>query len=62
MSFERLHGFHNALLEYSQSKTYKKRAKFRDDEISVVLAPSENRQIHYEVFPAEHIDDEMRIF
>ena len=32
MNFKRLHGWHNALFEYSQSKTYKiKLAKFRDD-------------------------------
>jgi len=37
MNFERLHGWHNALFEYSHSKIYKiKRAKFRDDEMSVV--------------------------
>ncbi|WP_462112098.1 hypothetical protein [Campylobacter concisus] len=43
MNFERLHGWHNALFEYSQSKAYKiKRAKFRDDEMSVVSAPSKN--------------------
>ncbi len=41
MNFERLHGWHNALFEYSHSKTYKiKRAKFRDDEMSVVSGPS----------------------
>ena len=45
MSFERLHGFHNALLKYSQSKTYKiKRAKFRDNEMSIVSDPPENRK------------------
>ncbi|QPI05765.1 DUF4172 domain-containing protein [Campylobacter concisus] len=37
MNFEQLHGWHNALFEYSHSKIYKiKRAKFRDDEMSVV--------------------------
>ena len=59
MNFERLHGWHNALFEYSQSKAYKiKRAKFRDDETSVVSAPSKNVQIHYEALPAERVEDE----
>ena len=63
MNFERLHGWHNALFEYSQSKTYKiKRAKFRDDEMSVVLGPSKNVQIDYEALPAERVEDEMRNF
>ena len=61
MNFERLHGWHNALFEYSQSKTYKiKRAKFRDDEMSVVSGPSKNVQIDYEALPAERVEDEMR--
>ena len=60
MSFERLHGWHNALFEYSHSKIYKtKRAKFRDDEISVVSGPSKNVQIHYEALPAERVEDEI---
>ncbi|MBE9818677.1 hypothetical protein [Campylobacter concisus] len=43
MNLERLHGWHNTLFEYIQSKTYKiKRAKFRDDEMSVVSGPPEN--------------------
>ncbi|WP_103579087.1 DUF4172 domain-containing protein [Campylobacter concisus] len=43
MNFERLHGWHNALFEHSHSKIYKiKRAKFRDDEMSVVSGPSKN--------------------
>ena len=63
MNFERLHGWHNALLEYSHSKIYKiKRAKFRDDEMSVVLGPSKNVQIDYEALPAERVEDEMRNF
>ncbi|QPI03205.1 hypothetical protein G5B95_05910 [Campylobacter concisus] len=63
MNFERLHGWHNALFEYSQSKNHKiKRAKFRDDEMSVVSAPSKNRQIHYEALPAERVENEMRNF
>ena len=63
MNFERLHGWHNALFEYSHSKIYKiKRAKFRDDEMSVVSAPSKNVQIHYEALPAERVEDEIRKF
>ncbi|WP_262378263.1 hypothetical protein [Campylobacter concisus] len=58
MNFERLHGWHNALFEYSQ--IYKiKRAKFRDDEMSVVSGPSKNVQIHYEALPAERVEDEI---
>lgn len=60
MNFERLHGWHNALFEYSQSKAYKiKRAKFRDDEMSVVSTPSKNVQIHYEALLAERVEDEI---
>ena len=60
MSFERLHGWHNTLFEYSHSKFYKiKRAKFRDDEMSVVSGPSKNVQIHYEALPAERVEDEI---
>ena len=59
MNFERLHGWHNALFEYSQSK---KRAKFRDDEMSVVSASLKNVQIHYEALPAERVENEMRNF
>ena len=60
MNFERLHGWHNALFEYSHSKIYKiKRAKFRDGEMSVVSGPSKNVQIHYEALPAERIEDEI---
>ncbi|MCA6130159.1 DUF4172 domain-containing protein [Campylobacter concisus] len=63
MNFERLHGWHNALFEYSQSKAYKiKRAKFRDDEMSVVSAPSKNVQIHYEALPAKRVENETRNF
>ncbi|WP_141090240.1 hypothetical protein [Campylobacter concisus] len=63
MNFERLHGRHNALFEYNQSKNHKtKRAKFRDDEMSVVSALSKNVQIHYEALPAERVEYEMRIF
>ena len=59
MNFERLHGWHNALFEYSQSKIHKiKRAKFRDDEMSVVSGSQENAQIHYEALPVERIEDE----
>ena len=59
MSFERLHGLHNALFEYSHSKIYKiKRAKFREDEMSVVSGSQENVQIHYEALPAERVEDE----
>ena len=59
INFEQLHGWHNSLFEYSHSKIYKiKRAKFRDDEMSVVSGPSKNVQIHYEALPAEHIEDE----
>ena len=48
-----------ALFEHSHSKIYKiKRAKFRDDEMSVVSAPSKNMQIHYEALPAERVEDE----
>ncbi|WP_181001556.1 hypothetical protein [Campylobacter concisus] len=37
INLERLHGWYNTLFEYIQSKTCKiKRAKFRDDEMSVV--------------------------
>ena len=60
MNLERLHGWHNALFEYSHSKIYKiKRAKFRDDEMSVVSGPSKNVQIHYEALPAERVEDEI---
>ena len=60
MNFERLHGWHNALFEYSHSKIYKiKRAKFREDEKSVVSGPSKNVQIHYKVLPAERVEDEI---
>ena len=63
MNFERLHGWHNALFEYSHSKIYKiKRAKFRDDEMSVASAPSKNVQIHYEALPIERVENEMRNF
>ena len=63
MSFERLHGWHNALFEYNHSKAYKiKRAKFRDDEMSVVSAPSKNVQIHYEALPAKRVENETRNF
>ena len=59
MSFEWLYGWHNALFEYSHSKIYKiKRAKFRDDEMSVVSGSQENVQIDYEALPAERIEDE----
>ena len=59
MNFEQLHGWHNALFEYSHSKIYKiKRAKFRDDEMSVISGSQENVQIHYEALPAERIEDE----
>ncbi|WP_462191623.1 hypothetical protein [Campylobacter concisus] len=44
---------------YSHSKIYKiKRAKFRDDEMSVVSGHPENVQIHYEALPAERVEDE----
>ena len=60
MNFERLHGWHNALFEYSHSKIYKiKRAKFRDDEMSVISGSQENVQIRYEALPAEHVEDEI---
>ena len=60
MNFERLHGWHNALFEYSHSKIYKiKRAKFREDEMSVVSGSQENVQIHYEALPAERAEDEI---
>ena len=60
MNLERLNGWHNALFEYSQSKIYKiKRAKFRDDEMSVASGPSKNVQIHYEALPAERVEDEI---
>ena len=60
MNFERLHGWHNAFFEYNQSKNHKiKRAKFRDDEMSVVSAPSKNVQIHYEALPAQRVEDEI---
>ena len=36
-----------------------KRAKFRDDEMSVVSAPSKNVQIDYEALPAERVEDEI---
>lgn len=59
MNFERLHGWHNALFEYSHSKIYKiKRAKFRDDEMSVISGSQENVQIRYEALPAEHVEGE----
>ena len=38
------------------------RAKFRDDETSVVSAPSKNVQIHYEALPVERVEYEMRNF
>ena len=51
------------MFEYSHSKIYKiKRAKFRDDETSVVSGSQENVQIHYEALPAERVEDEMRKF
>ena len=60
MNLERLHGWHNTLFEYIQSKTYKiKRAKFRDDEMSVVSGSQENVQIDYEALPAERVGDEI---
>ena len=60
MNLERLNGWHNALFEYSHSKIYKiKRAKFRDDEMSVASGPSKNVQIHYEALPAERVEDEI---
>ncbi len=60
INFERLHGWHNALFEYSHSKIYKiKRTKFRDDEMSVVSGSQENVQIHYEALPAERVEDEI---
>ena len=60
MNSERLHGWHNVLFEYSHSKIYKiKRAKFRDDEMSVVSGSQENVQIHYEALPAERVEDEI---
>ena len=60
MSFERLHGLHNALFEYSHSKIYKiKRAKFRENEMSVVSGSQENVQIDYEALPAERVEDEI---
>ena len=63
MNFERLYGWHNALFEYNQSKNHKiKRAKFRDDEMSIVSGYPENRQIHYEALPAERVEYEMRNF
>ena len=47
-------------LNIAIAKIYKiKRAKFRDDEMSVVSAPSKNVQIHYEALPAERIEDEI---
>ncbi|WP_180997081.1 hypothetical protein [Campylobacter concisus] len=47
------------MFEYSHSKIYKiKRAKFRDNEMSVVSGPSKNVQIHYEALPAERVEDE----
>ena len=59
MNFERLHGWHNALFVYSHSKIYKiKRAKFRDDEMSVVSGSQENVQIHYDALPAERVEGE----
>ena len=59
MNFERLHGWHNALFGYSHSKIYKiKRAKFRENEMSVVSGSQENVQIHYEALPAERVEDE----
>ena len=60
MNFERLHGWHNALFEYSHSKIYKiKRAKFRENEMSVVSGSQENVQIDYEALPAERVGDEI---
>ena len=54
INLERLHSWHNTLFEYIQSKPYKiKRAKFRDDEMSVVSGSPENVQIHYEALPVE---------
>ncbi|WP_181001007.1 hypothetical protein [Campylobacter concisus] len=42
------------------AKIYKiKRAKFRDDEMSIVSDPSKNVQIHYEALPAERVEDEI---
>ncbi|WP_181001607.1 hypothetical protein [Campylobacter concisus] len=44
---------------YSHSKIYKiKRAKFRDDEMSVVSGLSKNVQIDYEALPVERVEDE----
>ncbi|MBE9856706.1 hypothetical protein [Campylobacter concisus] len=46
------------MFEYSHSKIYKiKRAKFRDDEMSVVSGSQENVQIHYEALPAERVEE-----
>ena len=60
MNLEWLHGWHNALFEYNQSKNHKiKRAKFRDDEMSIVSGYPENVQIHYEAVPAERVEDEI---
>ena len=60
INFERLHGWHNALFEYSHSKIYKiKRAKFRENEMSVVSGSQENVQIDYEALPAERVGDEI---
>ena len=46
-------------LNIAIAKIYKiKRAKFRDDEMSVISGSQENVQIHYEALPAERIEDE----
>ena len=46
-------------LNIAIAKIYKiKRAKFRDDEMSVVSGLSKNVQIHYEALPAERVEGE----
>ncbi len=47
-------------LNIAIAKIYKiKRAKFRDDEMSVVSGLSKNVQIDYEALPAERVEDEI---
>lgn len=63
MTFERLHGWHNALFESGYKGLYKiKIAKFRDDKMQVVSGAIGHEKIHYEAVPADHIEKDMKLF
>ncbi|WP_148800189.1 hypothetical protein [Campylobacter concisus] len=54
INLERLHGWHNTLFEYIQSKTCKiKRANFRDNDIQIISDLPKKTQIHYKALPVE---------